>query len=369
MAKRSFEVPDDFRDFLREVVKILEGARERSLLDAEDALQSGCGYGGRVDGCDGYQFVYFSETSRERWTVRLGERQIREIAGGRLREVPAEVVSTARQRCSGAGEGDTLLLWGQQAHDALVAEDAQGLAEGLDALHRLAQRRPCGFQVWSRFDDLLHGVLFEDECALQVVWSNGARVSTRREGGAEPRLQIRWADSLSWKVVRPAVLEFARTCQIGELPTDPSADPGLVLVALQGRRAALSRLGEVSRSLAQTSLRDALQGGKESGSALREGDEDLGWARRVLKALVEEGLLEIEDEGVAARGLARLLRDVGDEAVASHEEAEELAEALADLAGVGELYASVDELRRALRDTFEVPVEGAWKQVLERGAR
>jgi hypothetical protein len=61
-------------------------------------------------------------------------------------------------------------------------------------------------------------------------------------------------------------------------------------------------------------------------------------------------LIELEDGAQAARGLSRLLRERGDEAMASHEEAEELLEQVAALAGVSEIFATVDELRRALKE-------------------
>jgi hypothetical protein len=85
--------------------------------------------------------------------------------------------------------------------------------------------------------------------------------------------------------------------------------------------------------------------------ALEEGDEDLAWARRLIERLCQAKLLELSDPIEAAIEVARLLRESGDEALAAHEEAEELAEAIADLRSVAELYATADELRQGLRDT------------------
>ncbi|MGC4122249.1 MAG: hypothetical protein QM765_48235 [Myxococcales bacterium] len=120
-------------------------------------------------------------------------------------------------------------------------------------------------------------------------------------------------------------------------------------LASLGRRGALRELGSVPRGLEGTSL--AVPTPESDTPALQEGDEDLAWARAVLEWLKGQSLIELQDEAAVSRGLSALLGERGDEALAAHEEAEELLELLAGLKGVVEVFATVDELRRALRET------------------
>src|SRR3954471_1544611 len=86
---QAFLIPDDFRAFMRSVVTYLDKRDVQLFLDAEDALDSECGYGGRIDGVDTYRFKYITGDGHHRWDVVIKEAQIRDIADGLLIEVMA----------------------------------------------------------------------------------------------------------------------------------------------------------------------------------------------------------------------------------------------------------------------------------------
>lgn len=64
---QAFFVPNDFRAFMRSVVAYLDTPNDDMFLDADDALDAECGYGGRIDGVDTYRFKYI--TSKDRKSV------------------------------------------------------------------------------------------------------------------------------------------------------------------------------------------------------------------------------------------------------------------------------------------------------------
>src|SRR5512138_2050286 len=77
-----FLIPDDFRAFMQRVVVSLDTPGQ--LLDGDDALRGDCGYGGRIDGSDSYQFTYLTGDGERRWSITLREAAIRNIADGLL---------------------------------------------------------------------------------------------------------------------------------------------------------------------------------------------------------------------------------------------------------------------------------------------
>lgn len=356
MTQWLFEVPEDLRAFLAEVVARLDARPAAGALDAEDALQSGCGYGGRVAGTDAFRFVYFTEARDERWTLSLTEKEIRAVAAGAQRKV-APRVEPIGHRVRPRPSGEAILQWGASGREAMRVQSAAELAAALEGVRALGERRPQAFRLWSRRDDLLRGVVSGGECALQVVWSDGTYARSEGRGGAHEALRAQDVDGepvdarrehcVAWAEARAVALGFAEDGEIGALRTVATAEPDLVLAAAGGRRGVLADLGPVAAALEDASL--AVPSSAGEGATLTEGDEDLRWARELLAALGARRLVELEDEARAARGVAQLLREHGEDALGSHEEAEELAEAIAALPGVGELYASADELREALR--------------------
>ncbi|HEY3445828.1 MAG TPA: hypothetical protein VGK67_05650 [Myxococcales bacterium] len=359
MTEWVFEVPEDLRAFLLEVVEAIDQvpAQERAqAFRAEDAFQSGCGYGGR-DG-ERFRFVYFPERRGERWILALDEAEIRAFAGG-ARRLLTPRIEKAERKPQRWPSGEGLLVWGRTSREAMAAGDLQELACALEALRGQGKRSPQVFRLWSRLDDLLRAVVFEDRCALQVAFQDGTCLRTQGDPAAPGELEaedvdgtqfkVRWAHALAWEQVAQALPTFVQTGELGSLPTQDTSEPRLAQLASLGRRGALHDLGPVPRGLEGTSL--AVPTPESAIPALTEGDEDLAWARGVLDWLGSLALVELEDAAAAARGLAELLRERGDEAVDSLEEAEELLEQMAGLAGFSEIFASVDELRRALKES------------------
>ena len=167
---QAFLVPDDFRAFMRSVVGYLDTPSDEHFLDAEDALDAECGYGGRIDGHDTYRFKYISSDGHHRWDVVLKEAQIREISDGLLIEVEGEkfdIVRTHRR----TPVGEPLLVWGEYPDDALRVKNEQELLAALDALHAHAAHKPRMLRVWTAADDQLVAAIKGDACALYVVES------------------------------------------------------------------------------------------------------------------------------------------------------------------------------------------------------
>jgi len=363
MTEWVFEVPGDLRSFLAEVAEALDrvppGERE-ARFKAEDVFQSGCGYGGRDRAGDGrFRFVYFPEGRGERWILTLDERDVRAFAGG-ARRLLTPRIEKAERKPQRWPSGEGLLVWGRTSREAMAAGDRAELACALEALRARGAVRPQAFRLWSRMDDLLRAVVHRDRCALAVAVQGGGCVRTAGAAEAPPDelvaadvdgvgLRVCAAHFLPWSQVAPALAAFVQSGELAALPTVETSEPRLAQLASLGRRGALHDLGPVPRGLEGTSLSPPARGPPE-GATLREGDEDLAWARGVLDLLASLELIELEDGAQAARGLSRLLRERGDEAMASHEEAEELLEQVAALAGVSEIFATVDELRRALKE-------------------
>src|SRR5579859_4134610 len=112
-----FLVPDDFRAFMRTVVLDLDAPAGGKLVDAEDAFQDECGYGGRVDGS--YRFHYLTRDGVHRWVIPLSEREIRAIADGLQIEADGERAEISRVH-DRAPSGEPLLIWGPYNGDALA---------------------------------------------------------------------------------------------------------------------------------------------------------------------------------------------------------------------------------------------------------
>ena len=173
-----FRIPDDFRAFMKSVVVYLETPNDELFLDAEDALDSECGYGGRIDGIDTYRFKYITNDGHHRWDVVLKEAQVRDIADGLMIEAEGErfeIVRTSRR----TPVGEPLLIWGEYADDALSVRSEAELLRALDLLHEASSERPRLLRLWSAADDQLVAALWRDRCALYVVESaDGYATST-----------------------------------------------------------------------------------------------------------------------------------------------------------------------------------------------
>lgn len=260
---QSFLVPDDFRAFMRAVVVRLEMPGGMEGVDAEDALDAECGYGGRIDGVDTYRFRYITADGQRRWDLVISETQIRDIADGLLIEVPGvpfELVRTQR----GTPVGDPLLVWGPLHADCLQVRGRLDLEAALDLLHDMSIERPRFLRLWSAAEDQLVAALWDDDNALYVVESHEGYATsmgdaTRLESfvvqdpDGHP-LTVPFADCVSWDYARRALLRFVDQGDLGDVPTEGRIPSLLLMMGEIDRTAAIAARGEVPTELARTSL-------------------------------------------------------------------------------------------------------------------
>ena len=376
---QAFLIPDDFRAFMRSVVGYLDTASDDKVLDAEDALEHECGYGGRIDGVDTYRFRYLTANGHHRWDVILREAQIREISDGLLIEVDAErfdLVRTHRR----APVGDPLLVWGEYADDALSVSNEDELLSALDTLNRSAQARPRMLRLWTAADDQLVAAMSGDECALYIVESaEGYATSMGNQGRTDSfevedhegrMLTVPWADCVSWDYARRALVRFLEHSDLGDIPVEGRIPTSLLMMGDYDRAAALAARVSTPRELAQSSLPRMLA---PAPVAVSEHDEDtapveveapLGpvqlaaWARRLLAMLHLRELIELAP--APAPGIEEIIYQLGGllqaharEAEHSLETADWLANEIGAVRGVKQLFATGGDLQIALRRSRE----------------
>ena len=69
-------MPDDFRAFMRAVIRHIELPPDQRFVDDDEAFQHECGHGGRLG--DQFQFTYITPDGKNRWEIGLREDQIRD---------------------------------------------------------------------------------------------------------------------------------------------------------------------------------------------------------------------------------------------------------------------------------------------------
>jgi hypothetical protein len=91
-------VPEPFVEFMQHVVEMIDSDQEddRALADIDDGLQCEHGYGGR-DG-DTFSFEYFPDDREERWSVKLSEVAVRDVADGHRAEMEVAIASYPRPK-------------------------------------------------------------------------------------------------------------------------------------------------------------------------------------------------------------------------------------------------------------------------------
>jgi hypothetical protein len=258
-----FLIPDDFRAFMKSVVVYLETSTGERLLDSEDALDSECGYGGRIDGVDTYRFKYITANGHRRWTVVLKEAQIRDIADGLLIEVegvPFDIVRTARR----TPVGEPLLIWGELADDALHVRNEHELLGALDALHAASLDHPRMVRLWSAADDQVVAALWGDRCALYVVESADGYATSTGDDSLNASFEVHdhegktltvpYADCVSWDYARRALVHFIEHSDLGDVPVEGRIPSLLLMMGDIDRTSALAVRPGVPRELARTSL-------------------------------------------------------------------------------------------------------------------
>lgn len=373
---KPFFIPDDFRAFMKSVVVYLETPNPELLLDAEDALDAECGYGGRIDGVETYLFKYITADGHLRWDVTLKEAQIRDIADGLLIEVDAEpfdLVRTSRRE----PVGEPLLVWGEYPDDALRVPGDGELFVALDLLHAASSDTPRLVRLWTAADDQLVAALWGDRCALYVVEApDGYATSVGDQTLAESflvvdhegkTLTVPLADCVSWDYARRAFDRFVHHSDLGDIPVEGRIPSLLLMMGDVDRKAILAARPDVSGDLARTSVVRLATPPAAAVPIAVEADEHtapvepeppLGplelanWAKRLIDHLQTRELLELEagpnlDE--IGYQLGGLLQVHAVDAEHSVETADWLANELGAVRGIARSFVTGTDLQVALR--------------------
>jgi hypothetical protein len=340
-------VTDELRAFMRDVAADWDGDHVAE-----------CAKGGRVEGTDVYRFTYFARDGHARFMLDLRQQQIREIAEGHIDEVDA-VEHNVDAR---APRGQALLVWGEYDQDALAVRSENELALALDGLQAIASIDPLVIRLWATADEQVVAVINGAECALYVVAGTGYGTSigdSARTGTFEltdpdvGTFSVPWTACLSWRIVKPALMRFAESGDLGEeVLLDGSIPSQLLMFGDFDRAAELANRRPPAVDPAQTSLPGKVPQAE--------------WARRLLGTLVELHLLELDTsiiDSITAR-TALLLVELGDDAQDEMPAAQKLAASLSKVRGIGALFATPGDLQIALRRTQyapTAPVEVPWK--------
>lgn len=373
----SFLVPDDFRAFMRSVVDELDAPGDK-LLDAEDAFQDTCGYGGRADGA--YRFHYLTRDGVHRWTIALTEQEIRAIADGLQIEVEGDRAEVSRQHAREPA-GEPLLIWGAYNDDALAVRSLDDLVAALETLRLHALDEPRILRMWSPSDDQLVAALWRDHCALYVLESaDGYATSTGDPSRTDAfevldhdgvPLTVPWADCVAWPVACRALIRFAAHGDLGpEVAVEGRIPVQLLMHGELDRQAMLAMRAEPARSPGQSSLPRltplpvpvAVPESSEPTAPVERvplGVAELAaWGRRLLQLLFARELIELDDgPGIdeISYQLSGLLQAHGEEAEFSLETAEWLANELGSIRGIRKLFATGGDLQLALRRSRDAP--------------
>ncbi|MEO8705670.1 MAG: hypothetical protein ABI867_36905 [Kofleriaceae bacterium] len=382
-----FDIPDDFRAFMKQVVAYLDEPNDDRFLDAEDALQDEVGYGGRTDGKDSYRFIYITADGHFKWELLLKEAAVRDIAIGLVIEIEGirhDIVRT-KQR---ALVGYPLLIWGEYGDDALHVHAPGELVTAFDTLCDSARVTPRMLRVWSAADDQLVAVVANELCALYVVESlDGYATSTGDQSRNDSfevvdhdnnTFLVPYADCVTWDRARNALLQFIDHGNLGpEINVEGRIPSVLLMMGDVDRKTALAARAEPPREITRSSLPrmltpipDAIdaEGETTAPPGVRPGDsrpieieaplgvEQLSaWARRLIELLYSRALIEIGKANLdeISYQLGGLLGAHATEAVHSIETAEWLANEIGAVRGVAKLFATGGDLQIALRRSRE----------------
>jgi len=378
----SFLVPDDFRAFMRSVVDCLDAPSADQLLDAEDAFQDECGYGGRVDGATAFRFTYLTVDGVHRWTIALDEHEIRAIADGLQIEATGERSELVRTR-QREPAGHPLLIWGAYNDDALTVTSLDDLVTALDTLRLYAVDKPRILRMWSSSDDQLVAAVWRDVCALYVIESiDGYATSTgdrQRTDSFEVLdhdgnpLIVPWADCVAWPAACRALIRFAAHGDLGPEITAEGRIPSQLLMhgeldrqtvlamraepARDPRRSSLPRLTPLPvAAQPEQAVPVAIDQATERTTPIereaRTAAQLTAWGRRLIQALFAQGLIELgHGPGIdeISYQLSGLLQAHGEEAEHALDTAEWLANEMGSIRGIKKLFATAGDLQLALR--------------------
>lgn len=361
------------------VVARLDGPGGTLGLDAEDALDADCGYGGRIDGVDTYRFRYITSDGQHRWDLVISEEQIRDIADGLLIEIhgtPFDLVRTKR----GTPSGYPLLVWGPLAADALHVRDRLELETAIDLLHDASIDEPRFLRMWSAAEDQLVAALWDEYNALYVVESHEGYATSMGDASlreayvvADPEgnpLTVPLADCVSWEYARRALLRFVEDGDLGDIATDGRIPSSLLMMGEVDRVAAIHARGQVPTELVRSSLGMPPSAGDlttpvqiQVSPALEDSGrieltmplgplEAAAWARRLVDALLARALIELVPRANLddlTYQLAGLLEEHDTAAAQSLDAASWLARKIGLLRGVATMFASGEQLQVLLR--------------------
>ncbi len=340
------------------------------MVDAEDAFQDECGYGGRI-AAGAYRFHYLTQDGLHRWTMVLREHELRAIADGVQTEAEGECFDLARGNRPAIG--DPLLIWGTHDDDALTVRSLDDLIAALEMLRVSAKREPRVVRVWSPSDDQLVAVLWLEHAALYVLESpDGYGTSageSRRTDAFEARdhdgsaLTVPWADCVAWPVALRAMIRFAAHGDLGaEITVEGRIPSSLLMHGELDRQAVLAIRGQPPRDPRRSSLSRLTAAAvpvvvpddaTTPVAIARAGTAELtAWGRRLVQLLFERALIELADGrsiDEISRQLSGLLQAHGEEAEHSIDTAEWLASELGAIRGVRALFATGGDLQLALR--------------------
>ncbi|MEO7736219.1 MAG: hypothetical protein ABIY55_34995 [Kofleriaceae bacterium] len=361
---------------MRSVVGYLDAPNPDKLLDAEDAFQDACGYGGRVDGASGYRFTYLTVNGVHRWTIALTEQEIRAISDGLQIEAVGErhdVVRTHHREPT----GEPLLIWGAYNDDALRVMRHDDLVTALDTLRMYALDKPRILRMWSTRDDQLIAAVWRDVCAIYIIESlDGYATSTgdpTRTDSFEAfdhdgkPLIVPWSDGVPWPIAGRALLRFAAHGELGpEIALEGRIPSQLLMFGEVDRQGILGMRAEPARDPRDSSLPRLVPTGVPTALesivdrtqpvvrlALAPADF-VAWGRRVIETLSAQGLIELGagpglDE--VAYQLSGHLQAHGEEAEYVLDIADWLANEIRSSRGVAQLFATGGDLQLALRRT------------------
>lgn len=260
-----FEIPKEFRAFMQHVVAYLDTPAEHKQLDASDALRDECGYGGRVDGADTYEFTYLTPDGNSQWIITLKEAAIRNIADGFVDEVMGQHHELPPVSKSREPHGYPLLIWGEYGDDALCPRDGEQVMLALDSLHDSASEQPRMLRMWTACDDQLIAVVWGDLCAIYIVESPQGYATSRTDHpitgvfdlsdhDGKP-MNVPFADCVSWEIAKRGLVSFVANGDLGpEIKVDGVIPTMLLVLGEVDRKTVLSQRHEPPRVLERSSL-------------------------------------------------------------------------------------------------------------------
>ena len=268
MAAEVFEVTGDFRAWMQQVVAYLDVPADNKLLDAPDALRDECGYGGRIDGADTYEFTYLQLDGHAKWVLRMKEAAIRNIADGFLDEIMGERHELPSQSSERIPKGYPLLIWGEYGDDALCPRDGEQVVLALDSLHSSAGEQPRMLRMWTSCDDQLIAVVWGDFCAIYVIESPEGYATSRTDHSTTGVLEVNdhdgkpmsipFSDCVPWEVAKRALINFVGSGELGpDIKVDGVIPTVLLVLGEVDRQTVLAQRQEPPRVLERSSLANA----------------------------------------------------------------------------------------------------------------